>query len=189
MLCHHSLDISVLNIHEIWRLKLFYSGSPKFMFWCMTVQTSIPEIFPQIVTVVSTVYPLERLSFPDHVHNFSQAWVVSTCECLACSRLQVGSKIHLSWTFLFLFQKKNFMPSEWWQPIPQTWSYVYLMSLEYFSIFLSGQEQIISNAVMSWLCIIWGCQIITHFTCETCAKAIAWGSPFYSQLMSLNPYR
>ena len=126
MLCHHSLDISVLNIHEIWRLKLFYSGSPKFMFWCMTVQTSIPEIFPQIVTVVSTVYPLERLSFPYHVHNCSQAWVVSTCKCLACSRLQVGSKIRLSWTFLLFL---TFIPEKEFYAIKMMTAYTTNMKL------------------------------------------------------------
>ena len=31
------------------------------------------------------------------------------------------------------------MPSEYWQCIPQKWSYVRLMSLEYFNVFLSGQ--------------------------------------------------
>ena len=39
---------------------------------------------------------------------------------------------------------------EYWQPIPQKCSYVHLMSLEYFSISLSGQEQqIIPDIVIS----------------------------------------
>jgi len=40
----------MLNIHEIWMLKLFYSRSTysqKFLFWCMTVQAPIPQIFLQ----------------------------------------------------------------------------------------------------------------------------------------------
>jgi len=39
---------------------------------------------------------------------------------------------------------------EYWQPIPQKCSYVHLMSLEYFSVSLSGQgQQIIPDVVMS----------------------------------------
>ena len=39
---------------------------------------------------------------------------------------------------------------EYWQPILQKCSYVHLMSLEYFSVSLSGQEQqIILDIVMS----------------------------------------
>jgi len=40
--------------------------------------------------------------------------------------------------------------SEYWQPISQKCSYVHLMSLEYFSVSLSGQgQQIILDVVMS----------------------------------------
>jgi len=39
---------------------------------------------------------------------------------------------------------------KYWQPIPQKYSYVYLTSLEYFSVLLSGQgQQIILDVVMS----------------------------------------
>jgi len=110
-------------------------------------------------------------------------------------------------------ENQDSTPSEYWQPIPQKCNYMGLTSLEYFSISPSGQEQqIIPDAVISCICtvtwnfkalvlmnvnVIWfvkqssqlWCQIITHFTCETCIKATAWGSWFYSQPMSLNPYR
>jgi len=39
---------------------------------------------------------------------------------------------------------------EYWQPTPQKYNYVHLMSLEYFSVSLSGQgQQIIPDVVMS----------------------------------------
>jgi len=110
------------------------------------------NIFPQIITVVSTVYLLEQLLFPDHVHNCSQAWVVSTCECLACSRLQVGLKIHLSWTFLLFL---TFIPEKEFYAIRMMTAYTTNMKLcvpdelGILQHILSGQEQIISNAVMS----------------------------------------
>ena len=116
-------------------------------------------------------------------------WRVVACDL---ARLYPSFRRHLvenfDYTSLF-FLTMDSTPSEHRQPIPQKWSYVHLMSFEYSSVFLSGQgQQIIPNAVMSWLCAFWGCQIITHFTCETCVKAIAWGSPFSSKSMSLDLY-
>ena len=43
-----------------------------------------------------------------------------------------------------------FILPEYWQPIPQKYSYMHLMSLEYFSVSLSRQrQQIILDVVMS----------------------------------------
>ena len=108
-------------------------------------------------------------------------WHVVACD-LACLYPSFRWHLvkHFDYSSLF-FLTMDSTPSEHRQPIPQKWSYVRLMSLEYFSIFLSGQgQQIIPDAVMSWLCAFWG-WIIIHFTCET------WGSRFPSQPMPLNP--
>ena len=52
-------------------------------------------------------------------------------------------------------ENQNSPPLEFWQPISQKCSYLGLMSLEYFSISPSGQEeQIIPDVVMSWVCYI-----------------------------------
>ena len=88
------------------------------------------------------------------MHDHSQAWVRSTCRCLACSWLQVGSKsfmdILITPQFYSRIGNQGSTLPKYWQPIPQKCSYVHLMSLEYFSVSLSGQgQQIIPDVVMS----------------------------------------
>ena len=74
--------------------------------------------------------------------------------CSACSWLQVESKfmdILMTAQFNSRIGNQAYNLQEYWQTIPQKCSYVRLMSLEYFSVSLSGQgQQIIPDVVMSW---------------------------------------
>ena len=113
----------ILDFHEIW-----------ILLWHFT-------------WITSTVHPLEPFSIPDHVQwSFSDLGGVNT---RMFGLLATSSRIK-SFTPSFMdiliiphyssrTGNQDSMPSEYWQCIPQKWSYMRLMSLEYFNVFLSGQ--------------------------------------------------
>ena len=143
------------NLCEIW-ISLWELHTPKI--YCFDVQPFKHQI--PISFCKSSLWHLQHIpwnwfSIPDHVHDYFQAWVGSTCRYLACSQLQVGSKpfMDILMTVQFYSRIGNHASTllEYWQPILQKCSYVHLMSLEYFGVSLSGQEQqIILDIVMSW---------------------------------------
>ena len=80
--------------------------------------------------------------------NCTQSITITTeslWRIIACDLVYLYPSFHqhlvenFDYTSLF-FLTMDSTPSEHWQPIPQKWSYMYLMSFEYSSIFLSGQE-------------------------------------------------
>ena len=131
----HSMNTAIiLNHHEIWisLLECLFVHTHKDS--CFDVQPFKHQI--PISLCKSSLWHLQHIpwnwfSIPDHVH----AWVGSTCRCLACSRLQVGSKSFMDILMTAQFYSRignqaSTLP-EHWQPIPQKCSYVHLMSLEY----------------------------------------------------------
>ena len=76
--------------------------------------------------------------------------------CMVIPRLGWGQHADVQMDILMTAQSSSRIGNqastlpEYWQPIPQKCSYVHLMSLEYFSISLSGQgQQIILDVLMS----------------------------------------
>ena len=134
------------TLQWFWRNLNFTLGMHTPKNYCFDVQPfkhQIPIYFCKLSLWHLQHIPRNWFSIPDHVHDYSQAWVGLTCRC---------SDGHLDNCSVYsrIGNQASILP-EYWQPIPQKCSYVYLTSLEYFSVSLSGQgQQIIPDAVMFW---------------------------------------
>ena len=129
----------------------FYSGNA-----CLHIPLKILVLMHNCASINSPDFYvdhfyLEPFSILDHVYDNSQIWERSTQEWLALlmtsSKIKTSSFMDILITPHFPPRKwnENSMSSEYWQPIPQKCSCMSLMSLEYFSVSLSVQDNKLSQ--------------------------------------------
>ena len=121
-------------------------------YYCFDVQPfkhQIPIYFCKLSLWHLQHIPWNWFSIPDYVHDHSQAWAGLFGLLTTSSRIKIIYGTTAQFSSRLGNQASTF--PKYWQPIPQKCSYVYLTSLEYFSVSLSGQgQQIIPDVVMSW---------------------------------------
>ena len=158
----------ILNHYEIWILLLecLFVHTPKNC--CFYVQLFKYQI--SISFCELSLWHLKHISWnwfsiPDHVHDHSQAWMGLFGLLLTSSRIRIYGHLD-DCSVLFQNKESCFYFTRILAAYTTKCSYVHLMSLEYFSVSLSGQgQQIIPDVVMSrdftmcqhWWSLYWLC--------------------------------